>query len=481
MTRFSCTLVAMILAAVAAASYAQTDSGQQPSGNDPHQSNQSSAAPPAYGQSTAAAQVAVNPPISGLDLAPLGPTAGSRSFLIPGIEVSESLDTNVSGETGNARINGVTRVLGSLALQRLWSRYDLDLNYVGGGAFYSNRNITASQLHQLDSDQRILWRTGQLAIRDSFSYLPEGSFGYGSYGGASIGGGLGGIPGGGLGGIPIGLFGGGTLGSLGQAPRITNTAVVDVVEMLSPRSSVTVAGSYSLVHFTNNDLGFINSNQVTAQAGYNYQLNRKDQLALVYAFQSFKYPSGIGIDINSNIWHVLYGHRISGRMDLVLGGGPQLTHTHNSLLQVDSDRISMTGRASLRYQFPRTSVALTYSHYNTNGSGFFAGANSDIARFSFSHPLGRKWTWIGDVGYTHNNRLATSTLGVQARTYNYWYAGSALRRQFGRNFGGFVSYQYNNLGFDDSFCTPGLPCSRTSQRHVAVFGIDWHPNPIRLD
>src|SRR2546427_9533149 len=38
---------------------------------------------------------------------------------------------------------------------------------------------------QLDVDQRINWKRGQLALRDSFSYLPEGTFGFGAYGGGT--------------------------------------------------------------------------------------------------------------------------------------------------------------------------------------------------------------------------------------------------------------------------------------------------------
>src|SRR5207245_10154085 len=110
-----------------------------------------------------------------LDQPALEPSEAARSFLIPGAHVSQSLDTNVG--SGGPHINGITRALGSLTLQRLWSRYDVGLDYVGGGAFYPRSSVGAAQVHQLDADQRILWRTGQLGIRDSFSYLPAGMFG----------------------------------------------------------------------------------------------------------------------------------------------------------------------------------------------------------------------------------------------------------------------------------------------------------------
>ena len=278
-----------------------------------------------------------------------------------------------------------------------------------------------------------------------------------------------------------GIFGPGQFGSLGQQPRITNSAVVDITESLTPRSSVTVAGGYGLVHFTgNNPTGLINSRQVSAQAGYDYQLNRNDQMALVYGFQDFHYPSVAGSSFLTHMTHVLYGHRISGRMDLLLGGGPQLTMIHSSLFGA-TRRLSLSGRVSLRYRFPRASVALSYNRFNSNGSGFFLGATSDVASFSVSRPLSRLWDVIGNAGYSRNSHILSAVTGVAAQSYEYMYVGGATHRQLGRYLALFLSYQFNNLGFDSSFCTTPGPCNKTSQRHVAAVGLNWHPRPIRLD
>src|SRR5205823_4934463 len=104
--------------------------------------------------------------------------------------------------------------------------WDFDAAYIGGGAFYTGRNTNFNQSHQLQAQDRYLWRTGQFSVRDSFSYLPEGSFGYGSYGGAGNYLGLGGIgnttPGGGIGGTEFNFFGPGQFASIGQQPRINN-------------------------------------------------------------------------------------------------------------------------------------------------------------------------------------------------------------------------------------------------------------------
>jgi hypothetical protein len=490
-----------LVALLGTAAIAQDTGGQQPPDNSTPAPSTPSEPAPAFGQSGPAPQQNVdNPPISGLDLPNLDPNASSRSFLVPGVHVSQAVDTNIGSQVGGGAVQGVTRALGSLALQKLWSHYNLGLQYVGGGAYYNSQNIGLTQFHSLDGDQRYLWRTGQIVLRDSFSYLPEGSFGFGAYGGSGALSGVGGLGGSGGGITGIGSSGGalggtGQLGSLGQAPRISNTTVVDVTQAVSPRSSVTAAGSFGLVHFTsdnnttvinNQTATFLNSQQVSGQAGYNYQINRSDQVGLLYGYQSFHFPNTVTGNFRTNYFHFLYGHRISGRMDLVLGGGPQLT-TITQPVPATTDKVSNTtlsasGRAMLRYRFTQTNLAVSYLHYNSSGSGFYGGAMTNLFRLTATRPFGRLWSGTADVGYTTNSRILPAAVGgVPGQSFNSLYAGASVHRQFGRVFSGFVSYQFNNLMFDSSFCGNASSCNRTTRRQVALFGIDWTPHPIRLD
>jgi hypothetical protein len=445
-----------------------------------------SSAAPAAGSIDTQVTSEENPPISGLDQPSFESKILNRSFLLPALHASQALDTNAESEAGRTRIEGVTRLLGSLTLQKLGSHSSLALDYLGGVALYSSRSIGSNQIQQVDFTDRLQWRTGYITFRDSFSYLPEGSFGYGAYGGtgAASGTGFGGVGGGLPGGGFSGFFGGGQFGAIGQVPRVNNTSIVDVVQALSRRSSLTLAGAFSLVHFSDNPQGFINSQQVSGQAGYSYQISRKDQVALLYGYQAFRYPAAVGVNFNSHVINVLFSRRISGRMDLVLGGGPQLTHV-NSVLGGVTDNWSASGRATLRYRFKLTTAELSYHHYNTTGSGFFGGAKSDIARIGLRRSFGLRWEGRTDIGYTHNTRLAPTLLGgISADSFNYVFVGAALRRQFSRTFDGFVSYQFNDLNFNSAtgpLCALVGPCDRSSQRHVATIGIDWHPRPIRID
>ena len=274
----------------------------------------------------------------------------------------------------------------------------------------------------MDLDQKITWKRGQLSLRDSFSYLPEGNFGgaYGSMGSQ----GLASLGNTGLG----GFWGGSSLGNLGLAPRILNVSVADISENLSPKSAITAAGGYAFTHFYGTDTAgnsFIGSSQTSAQVGYNRILTSHTQIALVYGYQGFDF-SVEGTAFHSNIIQGMYGHRISGRMDLLLGAGPQFTlidtqsavcsdptvpafscQSPDTLIPttIKNKKLGVAAQARLRYQFPKTSMNLTYQHFLTSGSGLFAGADSDIVRLSATRPLSRVWSGFVDIGYSRNSRV----------------------------------------------------------------------------
>src|SRR6202451_4537026 len=131
---------------------------------------------PAFGPENLAPQVGENPPLSAIDQPGLEPHAAPESFFLPGLHFSESVDSNVANTVGGSSTSTITRGLGSLTLQKLWKNYDVAMDYIGGVAYSDVTGVGVQQIQQFDVDNRINWKRGQLAIRDSFSYLPEGSF-----------------------------------------------------------------------------------------------------------------------------------------------------------------------------------------------------------------------------------------------------------------------------------------------------------------
>jgi len=464
-------------------------------------SNQNSASttPSSSGVDTTA-EMSENPPVSGLDEPSFEPRFGTRSYLLPGVEVSEAVDSNESSVPGGNSVGNETYAVGSVDLQKLWKTHPFDLDYLGGVGWYTGPYGGAYQLQSLAATQRFLWRTGQLALRDSFGYLPEGTFGFDSFGGAGAflaagnspinnGGGVlngSGIPGGGGG----ALLGFGQFGSIGNSPRISNLGVADITQYLSPRSALVITGAYGITNFTgSNSFGYLNSQEVVSQVGYNHLLSRKDQIGLMYAYEAYRYPSSGAGSLNVNVFQVMYAHRISGKLNFVMGGGPELIQTHQILnvlgvlfVPVNSRSINESGQISFNYRASsRTSLSLGYLRYVNPGSGFFAGANTDAVNLGMTHVLGRRWNLNGESGYSRNSKLqaVTASVASNAQTYHYWFAGVALRRQLSRQFGAYASYQYNAFGSGTGFCV-SFSCNSYG-RQIGLIGVDWTPHPIRLD
>jgi len=437
---------------------------------------------PALGQ-TAPVLNPDNPPISSLDEAGLDMRSASRSFVSYGLSASETADSNASNELRPQSVSSVTHLLGALDFQRFYPKTDIFGEYVGGAAFYSNAVRDFSQLHAFGVMGVTRWRTGRLTLRDSFSYLPEGSFSVGAFGGnpglgIATGGGASGMAGGGLPGSHF--FGNGQFGSVGLTPRLSNSAFADIVQSLTPRSAVTVAVGFTNAHFFDNTEALINSDKVVAQAGYSYMLGRRDQVGAVYGYQQFRFPQDVGGQINAQIANVRWSHTLSGKMTFIGGIGPQRLTIQDPILG-SVTRWSANGRAVVRYRFTRTSIAATYEKYTSEGSCFFAGANTQAVRLGVTRPLARTFEVYFDFGYSHNARLQSQGGGgIPGNTFDHGFARVLLRKHLGREYSAFAAYRFNDLSLSTPDCFNGS-CGRTSQRHMATIGVEWHPRPTRID
>ncbi len=437
---------------------------------------------PALGQ-TAPILNPDSPPISSLDEPGLDMRSEARSFFSTGLSLSETADSNANNADQQG-MSSVTHLLGAFDLQRFYAKTDLFAEYLGGAAFYSNSSQTVRQMHALGVMGVTRWRTGRITLRDSFSYLPEGSFSIGAFGGVpglgiATGGGGSGLASGGLPGSHF--FGNGQFGSVGLTPRISNSALLDVVQSVSPRSAVTVALGFSNAQFFDDTDGLINSDREMVQAGYSYLLGRRDQIAGVYAYQQFRFPQDAGGQINAHVMNIRWGHTVSGRMNLIVGAGPQYLQIQDPIEGAVS-RWSVNGRAVLRYRFTRTSVSAAYEKFTSAGSGFFAGSDVQAVRLSATRPLARTWEIYLDAGYAHNRRLQAQgeTLGVSGNTFDHEFARVLLRKHLGREYSAFAAYRFNDLSFDNSSCGSGA-CDQVAARHMATIGLEWHPRPSRID
>ncbi len=447
--------------------------------NTPPTGSENPAPPvPGFGQ-TAPVLSPDNPPVTGLDAPRLELPTASRSFISPAIQLSESADTNAGNQLGHTSVRSVSRVLGAFDLQKFYPKSDLFIEYLGGGAFYAHP-FQVKQLESVGFDYVTRWRTGQATLRDAFSYVPDGSFQLGTYGGVpGFGLAAGSVGIGGLGGgVPGATVGNNQLGSVGNIPRLANSAILNVIQALSPKSALTFAGGFSNAHFYDPTHFLVNSDQYTAEGGYSHLLSRHDQLGVVYAFQLLQFPQQSGGQIYIQTVNLRYSHNITGRLSFIAGAGPQYTQ-----LEVggNSNKWSASGRLQLHYKWPRASLALTYEKFTSQGSGFFAGAETQAIRLGYRHPFGRTWDFYSDLGYSHNKKLQSLALfGAPASNYDEGSAGVVVRKHYGRTYDFFGAYRFSEVAFDVPFCITGS-CGRRDQRNVFSVGVEWHPTPTRID
>jgi hypothetical protein len=438
---------------------------------------------PAFGQNAPVLNPD-NPPVTGLDEPGLNLRPSSRSFVSPALQVSQSVDSNGQNALGgSASLESITRVLGALDLQQFWPKSDLFLEYVGGGAFYADP-FGVKQLQAAGAEGVTRWRTGQATLRDSFSYLPDGSFQIGTFGGAP---GLGIASAGGTG---AGVMGGGVPGSnnftsgvsegAGTIPRLANTAILDAVQAINPVSAVTVAGGFSNAHFYDPSKILINSDQFTVEGGYTHLLNRHDQIGIIYAFQLVQFPQATGGEIYLNIVNVRYSHTITGKLSLIVGAGPQYTELEQG---GKLDHWSLSARATLRYRVGRGSLVATYEKFTSAGSGFFAGANVQAGRVGYTRPLGRTWDLYADIGYTHNSKLQNipEDIGVPAGSFDDGFASAIFRKHLGRSYDVFAAYRFSELAFNRTVNLGEGDIGKIDQRQVGTIGVEWHPRPTRIE
>src|ERR1700722_20145927 len=97
------------------------DTPPPPSSGPPDATPHSQEPIPSYGQENPPPPVVENPPLSGIDLPNVEPHAAPLSYIQPGATVSKSLDTSPEPSLGGQSAYSVSRAIGSVTLQRLWS------------------------------------------------------------------------------------------------------------------------------------------------------------------------------------------------------------------------------------------------------------------------------------------------------------------------------------------------------------------------
>ena len=415
--------------------------------------------------------------LTGVEDLSLGTMALEHSYWQPRLALAETVDSNPGSSTaGNGSWGTWTSLLGGVDIRRISGVSELLVSYTGGGMFVTNSpNASNGVVQELSLKDKYSFRRSTLSVFDQLSYLPESSFGFAGTAGASL-------PGVGSG---LGLGSGFTPGQSILTPEgqnLSNAFDVELDTKLTSRTSITFVGGYSLLRYYADNL--LNFGDGTFQVGYNYQLTRKDTVAVSYNFSAFRY-SNIDQSLNLNTIQGSYARRITGRLAFQIAAGPQFLSSRFPITSSASSTTSATSsssqlywtlNAALQYQLRRAQISATYNHGVTGGSGVLAGAETDVASGAFNQQVSRTFNVALTAGYSHNRGIAGSA-GAEAQTFSYWFGGVNVTHPFSRSLDMFVNYQFQFQDTSTSGCI-GSACSMNITRHQIAFGLNLHKQPI---
>jgi hypothetical protein len=415
----------------------------------------------------------------------LGEMATSHSYWQPHVDVNVTADSDGLSQTNSTGWTSWSSVFGGIDLHHISGTSNMTLLYSGGVSVSNDGSSNNEVVQNLEFIEKLTFRRTLLSIIEQVSYLPEAAFGF-------QGTGVGGIPSGGGIGLQSGFQPGESI-LTAQGQRLSNTVVPEIDVFLTPRSSLTFVGTYSLLHFFDNDL--LNYYEAGTQAGYNYQATRKDTVGVLYHFTAIRY-TGFSQSINDNVVQLTYGRRVTGKLAFQISAGPEITSFQTPIMGTGTTGAGGTGmmtpassttdlswslNTSLQYQMRRTGLGLSYAHGITGGSGVQAGSVADTVNGNVSHQISRTFSCAGTVGYARNNGLTvgtpTSATATQNQTFGYWTANASLNHSMGRTMNMALIYNLQYQGSNGAFCV-GPTCQTNITRHEITLSFGWHEHPM---
>jgi hypothetical protein len=405
-----------------------------------------------------------------------GQVGGMHNYFLPSLQVSEMGDSNFRVTSGPQRFESLTSVTGRISLQRVGKHSRIVADYFGGGLIYTHHSELNTTMHQFGITQSITGRRWSFLLDDRATYLPESPFGFGGFGwSGSLGSSLGGALGTNLTSLNPNFNPTSSL-LTGRGSRILNTVSTQVSYRTGPRSSLSLAGSYGILHFRSP--GFSNTQNAFFQAAFSHTLTPKDQVGISYGFGLFKYPTGVSA-FQTHYAQFTYGRRITGRIAASFAAGTQIG-VFKTAASGSTTPVSWTAHSSLDYRARRANLAFSYSRYTSNGGGVLAGATTDYLYLAVSRGLGRNWSGSLTPGLSRNRSLPQTTSPSAARTYDSASLNASLSRRLGPYMTMFFRYNFQTQRSTAGSCTTGN-CGSTFLRHLVDVGFDWHPREIMVN
>jgi hypothetical protein len=382
------------------------------------------------------------------------------------------------GYYGSDNLTTTTALSGTLGYVTLSETHPFSLLAASGVLFGQNgQGVTTYQNVALA--QSLIKGKWIFGVNDSFSFLPQSPT-TGITGLAGVG------P---IGTIPIQgpSYGpaGGVLTYSGN--RIGNTMGGNIERLLTGKTSVSGAASWTILHFIDKNAG-LDTSAITGQVGINHRLNVRNSLSLSAVYSTYNttglfsnLPGSATNDVTylTKGINLTYMRQWTRSLSSTVSAGPQWISSSSAALV--PDRLNAYVDASVNYTRQIGNFGAHYNHGVNGGSGAFAGATSDSVSASFSRNLSRDWAASAWMSYTRTTGLLYTlpTSGVPGANgaINTEYGTIQLLHGFSRTISGYVSYSAQNQDVNTPLAITNV---FSGLSHNFGIGVSWTPQSKRL-
>jgi hypothetical protein len=233
------------------------------------------------------------------------------------------------------------------------------------------------------------------------------------------------------------------------ADRLSNSGDAGITYQFAANSMVGASGTFTNLHYPNQAEvpGLFDSGSQSGSAFYSLRIARRHYIGAVYQYQRLlSYPVPGTNETQTNAVLVFYTVYLRPRFSISFFGGPQYadigtqwppttcTNIVGTCPTPGSRSWNPAAGGSLGWQGHLSSVAVSYVHLISSGSGLIGAVRMDNASASLRQQLTRRLSASVGGGYTQNDVLAAPPPG-QVVSYNgHTILGTAgLQQQFGQH------------------------------------------------
>jgi hypothetical protein len=207
---------------------------------------------------------------------------------------------------------------------------------------------------------------------------------------------------------------------------LSNVGDAEITYQFAANDMVGGNGGFTNQHYadTSQVSGLSDNSSQTGTAFYSHRFARRHYLGAAYQYQRLlAYPGGLNSETQTHSPMFFYSFIPSTRFSLSFFGGPQLAETVQPALTpalpVFNSRIwTPAAGASLNYRGPRQSVALSYSHVISGGSGLMGAVRLDQAGLTVRRRFSRFLSGSLAGFYANNNMIAPSAQFNNGHTFS---------------------------------------------------------------